>query len=153
MKKFSKEYYEYLNSPKWNFKRNQIAEKCNFRCQLCNKKILRGFHIHHLTYEHFGNEPLSDLMFLCPECHLIKIHGQIDKTKGKNKKPKIKKLKPKFTTEEMEQFTDKKYFFKNYDKLNPKEKSIISRYLMKNHKKLFREMIALRNKVDLTIYY
>ena len=76
-------------------------------------------------------------MFLCPECHLIKIHGQIDKTKRKNKKPKIKKLKPKFTTEEMEQFTDKKYFFKNYDKLNPKEKSIISGYLMKNHKKLF----------------
>ena len=106
-----------------------------------------------MTYEHFGNEPLSDLMFLCPECHLIKIHGQIDKTKEKNKKPKIKKLKPKFTTEEMEQFTDKKYFFKNYDKLNPKEKSIISGYLMKNHKKLFKEMIDLRNKVDLTIYY
>ena len=71
----------------------------------------------------------------------------------KNKKPKIKKLKPKFTTEEMEQFTDKKYFFKNYDKLNPKEKSIISGYLMKNHKKLFKDMIDLRNKVDLTIYY
>jgi predicted HNH restriction endonuclease len=25
--------------------------------------------VHHMTYDHLGNEPLADLMGLCPDCH------------------------------------------------------------------------------------
>lgn len=132
MKKFSKEYYEYLNSPRWNFKRRQVAESCNYRCQLCGKKMLNGFHIHHLTYENFGHESLKDLMFVCPECHILKIHKEDLKKTDKQKKEKNKT--PKITDEEKEKFANKEYFLKNFDKLTPENKSLLTRYLNKFHK-------------------
>lgn len=144
MKKFSKEYYDYLNSPKWNFKRRQIAEKCNYRCQLCNKKMLKGFHIHHLTYENFGNEKLEDLMFLCPECHLIKIHNQ--RLKKREQKKEEKNKISKITDKEKELFLNKEYFLKNFDKLTPENKAILTTYLRKNYKEYFYNVYDLRYK-------
>ena len=144
MKKFNKEYIEYLNSPKWNFIRNQVARKNNYRCQLCNKQIFKGFHIHHLTYEHFGNEPLEDLMFLCPECHLSKIHKQYDNLNIKKEEKKKKKIK--ISDEEKEKFLEKNYFLNNFDKLNPEEKSQITSFLFRKKKGLLREYSKLRIK-------
>lgn len=91
MENFNKEYFDYINSDKWRFIRRQVAEKNNYMCQLCHKKIYKGFHIHHITYENFGHEELSDLMFLCPECHLMRIHKQYKKKPKKIKNNKKKK--------------------------------------------------------------
>lgn len=69
-KNFSKEeYIEYLQSNQWQAKRRLKAKQQNYTCQKCHKKILKGFNIHHITYKRFKKERLSDLMFLCEDCH------------------------------------------------------------------------------------
>ena len=90
----NQEYEEYLKSPRWRIKRLIKARQAHYTCEICGKVIKRGFHIHHLTYEHFGNEPLEDLAFLCEECH-TNLH--YDKTankkisSGKNRRNSKKK--------------------------------------------------------------
>lgn len=88
-KVFSEEYKKYIISPKWQKKRVHIAILRKFTCERCKKQVKYGYHIHHKTYKHLGNEKDHELMFLCEECHKI-IH--IKKNKRKNKaKNKIKK--------------------------------------------------------------
>ena len=82
-----KEYEEYLKSEQWREKRQHIAEIKKYTCEICKKVILKGFHIHHKTYERFMYELDSDLMFLCEDCH-IDIHGKLSKKKKINKKKK-----------------------------------------------------------------
>lgn len=77
----SEEYQAYLNSNEWFIKRMEKAREQHYTCQKCKKVIMHGFHIHHKTYKNFGNEPLSDLMFLCEECHM-KVHASIEKWKA-----------------------------------------------------------------------
>lgn len=72
------DYNEYITSKEWNEKRKYIAEQRNFTCQMCNKIVTKGYHIHHLTYENFTNEKDEDLLFLCKECH-EKIHYRNNK--------------------------------------------------------------------------
>lgn len=61
-----KTYKEYLESDIWLEKRNFILSS-NPLCEKCHSKF--GSQIHHLTYEHCGNEPREDLMILCKQCH------------------------------------------------------------------------------------
>lgn len=86
----SKEYTEYLQSPQWREKRKLKAEEQNYTCEICHKVVRKGFHVHHKTYRHFMDEPLSDLMFLCEDCHM-KLHEKRNK-KSKKKKSTRKKL-------------------------------------------------------------
>ena len=84
---FKKRYEEHLQSDKWKAIRKAKAEEQHYTCERCGKVILHGFHIHHKTYQNLGNEPLSDLMFLCEDCH-IEIHiGLKAKKNNKGKKP------------------------------------------------------------------
>lgn len=80
-------YEEYLKSNKWKTKRKEKAEEQNYICQKCNKKIMCNYHIHHKTYKRLGNERLSDLQFLCEECH-NKLHRdrQLKKNKESGKR-------------------------------------------------------------------
>lgn len=81
-KKFTQaEYTEYLQSSQWQTKRKQKAEEQNYTCQICHKRIDKGFHIHHKTYRRFKKERLTDLMFLCEDCH-----EQVHKTQKKGKR-------------------------------------------------------------------
>ena len=77
-KHYTKFYIEYLKSDKWKQKRLKIAKLNNYICQNCNKKTLKDFEIHHLTYKRLGNEDDKDLLFLCSQCHK-KIHEIRDK--------------------------------------------------------------------------
>ncbi len=83
--KYRKKYLEYLKSDKWQEVRKAKAKEQNYTCERCHKVIKKGFHIHHKTYEHLGNEPLSDLMFLCEDCHK-EIHKIIAKKKMRKSK-------------------------------------------------------------------
>ena len=65
----TEEYKDYLKSDEWYRKREEKARKMNYTCESCGKIVVKGYHIHHKTYKHLYNEPLSDLQFLCEECH------------------------------------------------------------------------------------
>ena len=60
------EYVKYMNSEKWQIIRKKVIEKYNGVCFYCLEK---GTDVHHLNYDNFGDEPLSDLALLCRKCH------------------------------------------------------------------------------------
>jgi len=60
-------YRDYLASPAWGKRRQSALEYADHRCQLCNRTL--DLHVHHRTYERFGNERPADLTVLCGACH------------------------------------------------------------------------------------
>jgi len=59
------------------------------RCAQCGET--KGeLHVHHLTYERFGNESLQDLQVLCKTCHLghHEMRGLEQPKPTKKKRPK-----------------------------------------------------------------
>lgn len=66
---FTDDYKEYLKSDEWQQKHIDKARQMNYTCEFCGKIVVKGFHIHHKTYKHIFNEPLSELQFLCEDCY------------------------------------------------------------------------------------
>jgi hypothetical protein len=66
-------YDEYLNSPEWKALREKIKRRDGGRCRLCGGSD--DLHVHHRSYEHFGNEHPSDLTTLCRWCHELYTAG------------------------------------------------------------------------------
>lgn len=64
------EYEAYINSPEWKAKSALVLRRDNYECK-ANLSGCRGraTDAHHLTYEHFRNEPLFDLIAVCRPCH------------------------------------------------------------------------------------
>lgn len=60
-------YTDHINSESWRRFRANIFRKRGFKCELCSSK--KNLHLHHLTYENFGNEDELDVMILCKSCH------------------------------------------------------------------------------------
>lgn len=60
-------YNDYLKSPEWLERRRLVLERENHRCEGCRQQ--RAVHVHHLTYDHVGNELLYELRALCEDCH------------------------------------------------------------------------------------
>lgn len=60
-----KEYNAYLESPNWQEKRKKVLERDSYLC-ICGERGTIG---HHKTYDNLGQEPLSDLVALCKNCH------------------------------------------------------------------------------------
>jgi len=63
-------YNRYLRSPEWAVKRNARIRMDEGRCQA----RMRGCtgtaeQVHHLNYDHVGNEPLFELVSVCCSCH------------------------------------------------------------------------------------
>jgi 5-methylcytosine-specific restriction endonuclease McrA len=73
-------YQKYLKSPHWIYLRRKLY-KIFHSCQLCH--TTQGpFNIHHLTYCRIGKERNTDLIVLCEDCHVNKVHkGLIEKKK------------------------------------------------------------------------
>ena len=59
------DYHEYLKSDRWQHLRRSVLRRDNELC-ICGAKATE---VHHKTYERLGNEPLSDLVSLCRNCH------------------------------------------------------------------------------------
>lgn len=68
-----REYNAYLLTPKWKSLRAKVIDRENGLCQGCRERRIQ--HVHHLTYENFGDELLFQLAGLCVECH-SKAHGK-----------------------------------------------------------------------------
>lgn len=65
-KKGNPEYDRYIHSPAWRTKADERMQIDDCICQVCGRA---ASDVHHLTYDRFGNEEMSDLVSLCRECH------------------------------------------------------------------------------------
>lgn len=70
--RFFADYEIYLQSPLWKAKRLAVLKRDNWKCQACLMRA--ACQVHHLTYNHVGNEPLFDLVSVCIDCHQ-KLHS------------------------------------------------------------------------------
>jgi len=61
------EYLAYLRTPQWQSKRRKVLERDNYLCQSCMEAP--ATQVHHLSYEHLGDEPLFELVAVCTPCH------------------------------------------------------------------------------------
>lgn len=62
------EYLDYLHSPTWRVRAAQIRGRADFHCENCGRDDL-PLEVHHLTYQHVGDESPEELLALCPPCH------------------------------------------------------------------------------------
>lgn len=60
-------YKDYLQTPEWGAKRNEMLKRAGHRCQVCNRS--GRLEVHHRTYERRGSELEADLFVLCADCH------------------------------------------------------------------------------------
>ena len=60
-------YHEYLASRSWAIKRDAVKKRAGGKCERCKKREIDS--VHHLSYEHVFDEPLTDLQGLCISCH------------------------------------------------------------------------------------
>lgn len=65
--KWLKQHNVYLNTPEWRTKRADVLKRDNYICQACLKE--RATEVHHLNYDHYGKEPLFELISVCKSCH------------------------------------------------------------------------------------
>ncbi len=64
--KSNRKYEEYIHSHAWKEKADARMEKDHHTCCVCGREATE---VHHLTYEHFREERMDDLVSLCHECH------------------------------------------------------------------------------------
>lgn len=79
-------YEEYLLSCTWHSIRDEAIARDFGRCRICDSPF--NLHVHHRKYPKiYGQEPLSDLITLCKNCHDL-FHGMscLVQTKGKTSK-------------------------------------------------------------------
>jgi hypothetical protein len=62
-------YNIYLATEDWRDRRAKVLRRCGAWCEGCGD--CPATHIHHLTYDHVGNELLFELVGLCDECHAL----------------------------------------------------------------------------------
>lgn len=64
------EHRAYLATPDWAVRRSQVLNRDVHRCQACLSGCSgEATQVHHLTYKHWRNEPLFDLVSVCVHCH------------------------------------------------------------------------------------
>ena len=62
-----KKYEAYLHSPEWQALRRKTLERARGLCEGCRERP--ATEVHHLTYDHVGEEMLWDLVATCEPCH------------------------------------------------------------------------------------
>ena len=70
-KRNTKEWYrkhnDYLRSPEWKERRMKVLRRDGYMCQACLQNP--ATQVHHLSYDHWGHEPLFELTSICKPCH------------------------------------------------------------------------------------
>jgi hypothetical protein len=65
---FSQSYKDHLNSDKWKLViRPKVFKRANGVCEGCLERP--ATQVHHLTYEHLGDEFMFELVAMCGPCH------------------------------------------------------------------------------------
>ncbi len=70
-----KTYNRYLLTPAWRVKRAAVLERAANLCEGCREN--KATQIHHLTYDHMGNELLFELVAICGDCHR-RLHPEME---------------------------------------------------------------------------
>lgn len=70
-------YLDYLDTPQWAARRDLVLKRSRGVCEGCGTR--RATQVHHLTYQHLGNEFLFELVALCRPCH-ERWHGVVGVT-------------------------------------------------------------------------
>lgn len=61
------EHDAYLKTPEWREKRRLVMQRCAGLCEGCRSAPAE--HVHHLSYDHWKNELLWELVGVCESCH------------------------------------------------------------------------------------
>lgn len=67
LREFKAWYDSYLRSERWRITRQQILSRANGICEGCGEDEPKE--VHHMTYEHVGNEFNWELRAVCEDCH------------------------------------------------------------------------------------
>jgi hypothetical protein len=70
--KWFEEHNEYLQTDQWKAIRLKVLKRDNFLCQGCLEAP--ATEVHHLSYTHWKNELMFELLSVCYDCHHNKIH-------------------------------------------------------------------------------
>ena len=101
------QYEAYLQTEQFNEKRKSVFDRDNHKCVVCGSK--NNLQVHHLTYRNVFQEPLSDLITLCKNCHAT--YHAIDRRReaveriyiaenNKKRKAEIEQQQEEFKTEQ-----------------------------------------------------
>ena len=66
-KQWLKAYDAYLKSPEWKRKSELVIKRAKQLCEGCLTR--KAIQVHHLSYEHVGEEFLFELVAVCTVCH------------------------------------------------------------------------------------
>lgn len=80
-------YADYLKSQEWADRRERVLRRAGYRCEGCQDRPANE--VHHLTYDHWGNEFLFELVAMCGECH-SRWHGHPTRPKAPTWTPRHK---------------------------------------------------------------
>lgn len=72
---YTQAHNAYLDSPAWKDRRRLVLERAQGLCEGCRKA--GATEVHHLSYAHWGQELLFELVALCGDCH-DRIHAKGD---------------------------------------------------------------------------
>jgi hypothetical protein len=59
-------YQNYLASPEWDIVRRKVIARARGLCEGCAGP---GEEVHHVSYDHVGEEFMFELLYLCRDCH------------------------------------------------------------------------------------
>lgn len=89
---WTERYSKYLRTAAWGERRRRVLSRAKGLCERC--RVRPASHVHHLTYQRLGNEPLSDLLALCWQCHNEEHpHRDFDPMRGRVAKHRRRKKK------------------------------------------------------------
>lgn len=85
------EYKYYLTTVPWKEFRFYMYVLVGKKCQCCKIDLGMRFNLHHITYKRLGNEEITDVAILCPECHsdIHRYHESISGSKKINYFPLV----------------------------------------------------------------
>lgn len=61
------EYDAYRETERWKKLRRAVMLRAKGKCEICRRR--EGTDLGHLTYDNFFNESMSDMLWLCRQCH------------------------------------------------------------------------------------
>jgi hypothetical protein len=67
---FRQAYQHHINSSAWKKLCKEVRSRAHYMCERCGGFSVR-LEIHHISYERFRNELLTDLQALCKRCHEV----------------------------------------------------------------------------------
>jgi hypothetical protein len=73
---FKAHHGKYLKSPEWQKKRAKVLQRAKGICEGCGEA--KATQVHHLTYEHWRDELMFELVAVCDACH-DKCHPENDR--------------------------------------------------------------------------